>query len=70
MVGANNDAGKMSAVLVGDTKFDVEGARLCGVDSIGVTYGYGKEEELVAEGATYIARSVEDVKRILLSDAY
>lgn len=68
MVGANNDAGKMSAVLVGDTKFDVEGARLCGVDSIGVTYGYGKEDELLAEGATYIAKTVADVKRILLGE--
>lgn len=70
MVGANNAEGKSTAVLIGDTKFDVEGARLCGVDSIAVTYGYGKEDELVAEGATYIARSVENVKRILLSDAY
>ena len=66
MVGKNNGEGKRSAVLVGDTRFDIEGARLCGVDSIGVTYGYGKKEELAAEGATYIAETVAEVKKILL----
>ena len=66
MVGADSAEGKRAAVLVGDTRFDAEGARLCGVDSIGVTYGYGTEAELLAEGATYIAKTVADVKRILL----
>ena len=57
---------KSGAVLVGDTRFDIEGARICGVDSIGVTYGYGKEEDLISEGATYIAKDVSRVKEILL----
>ena len=65
-VGANDERGRSEAVLVGDTRFDVEGARLCGVDSIGVTYGYGSEAELSEQGATYIATSVAEVKKILL----
>ena len=65
-VGVTAPEEKAGAVLVGDTKFDIEGARICGVDSIGVTYGYGTEEDLANEGATYIAKTVAEVKRILL----
>ncbi len=65
-VGVVSPEEKAGAVLVGDTKFDIEGARICGVDSIGVTYGYGTEDDLLAEGATYIARTVAEVKKILL----
>ena len=35
-----------SAVMVGDTRFDMEGAQAVGIDSIGVGYGYGGEKEL------------------------
>ena len=65
-VGADSEQEKESAILVGDTHYDVEGANVCGIDSIAVTYGYGSEANLRAMGATYIARSVEEVKRILL----
>ena len=65
-VGVCDAEGKSRAVLVGDTKFDVEGACICGVDSIAVTYGYGTEDELQREGATYVAHTVADVKKILL----
>ncbi len=58
---------KGRCILVGDTKYDVEGARLCGIDSLGVTYGFGTAEELTAEGATYIAESVAEAGKILLS---
>lgn len=65
-VGVCTPEEKAGAVLVGDTKFDIEGARICGVDSIGVTYGYGTEADLANEGATYIAKTVAEVKKILL----
>ena len=65
-VGITTADDKRGVIMVGDTKYDIEGARICGVDSLGVLYGYGKREELVAEGATYIAESVEDIKKILL----
>lgn len=35
-----------AAIMVGDRYHDVEGAARHGVNSIGVTYGYGREEEL------------------------
>ena len=43
-----------SAVMVGDRKFDVEGAKANGIDSIGAGYGYGPEGELEAAAPTYI----------------
>ena len=42
-------------IMVGDRDFDVIGASHFGMDSIGVTYGYGGREELSVAGATYIA---------------
>jgi len=56
-------------VMVGDRCFDVEGGRANGVDTIGVTYGYGSEEELRAAGANYIAHSTAELAEILLGDA-
>ena len=47
--------------MVGDRKFDVEGAIGAGVKSIGVGYGYGSEEELRTAGCTQYCATVEDV---------
>ena len=55
-----------SAVLIGDTRFDVEGANVLGIDSIAVTYGYGTREALEKEGATYIVDTVSDIRALLL----
>lgn len=58
-----------NVVMVGDRCFDVEGGKANGVDTVGVTYGYGTEEELRGAGATHIAHSVEELGDILLGDA-
>ena len=47
--------------MVGDRKFDVEGAIGAGVKSIGVGYGYGSEEELRTAGCTQYCETVADV---------
>jgi len=54
------------AVMIGDRKFDINGANLCGIDSIGVLYGYGDREELEKSEATYIAEKVSDIITFLL----
>ena len=59
-------AGAESSVLVGDTKYDVEGARRCGVKSIGVRYGYAAPGELEKAGADYIAEDLRELERLLL----
>lgn len=48
-------------VLIGDTKYDIIGARAVGIDSIGVLHGYGSREEMEAAGATYIVDTARDV---------
>lgn len=52
--------------MIGDRKFDVEGAKAHGIESVGVTYGYGSMEELKAAKADYIVRSVEELQKFLL----
>jgi len=39
-------ADKAATVMVGDTKFDLIGAEIMGLDAIGVTYGFASEDEL------------------------
>lgn len=48
-------------LMVGDKEQDVNGARSCGLQCIGVAYGYGTREELSQAGAVYIADTVEDL---------
>ena len=42
------------AIMIGDRNYDIDGAKHFGMDSIGVTYGYGGKEELEHAGADYI----------------
>ncbi len=57
---------KNEAVLIGDRKFDVEGAKAVGIDCIGVTYGYGTREELERAWPVCICDTVEEVRNVLL----
>lgn len=52
-------------LMVGDRKFDIEGAKLCGIDSAGITWGYGDRAELEAEGATYVVDTVSELEKII-----
>ena len=54
-------------LMVGDRKYDIEGARACGLSCMGVLYGFGSREELEEAGAEYIAETVEDMVQILIS---
>jgi dTMP kinase len=54
------------AAMVGDRRFDMEGAVGAGVDGIGVLYGYGSREELTKSGAALIVESVEELTGALL----
>lgn len=53
--------------MVGDRYFDIDGANGAGIDSIGVTFGYGDEKELSNAGATHIAQNVDDIKKFIFS---
>lgn len=54
------------AVLVGDRKFDVIGARKNGIDAVGVLYGYGSRNELESEHPSALVNSVAELKALLL----
>lgn len=54
------------AIMVGDRHHDVDGARECGLDCIGVLYGYGSREELETAGATYITGTVDELRDMLI----
>lgn len=58
-----------AAVMIGDRKHDVLGAKEVGMDSIGVLYGYGDRDELETAGAGYIAATVEELEEFLLAQA-
>lgn len=53
------------AVMVGDRKHDILGAKEHGVYSIGVAYGYGSREELTVAGADALCDSPADVLALL-----
>lgn len=64
------DACKEHSVMVGDTAFDVIGAAAHGIPTIGAAWGYGKTEDMVSAGAAAIARSPEDLLRIIEEEAF
>lgn len=53
-------------VMIGDRKHDVLGAAQFGIDTIGVLYGYGSEEELKSAGAVYLAERPEHILQFIM----
>ena len=58
--------GKDDYIMVGDTAFDVEGAAVNGIPTIGVAWGYGKVEDMKTAGAKAIAHSPAELLDLLL----
>ena len=57
--------GNEDYIMVGDTAFDVEGAAVNGIPTVGVAWGYGKVEDMEAAGAKAIAHSPAELLEIL-----
>ena len=55
-----------NAVMVGDRRFDIEGAHASNLAAIGVLYGYGDREELTAAGADALAADVAELSQMLV----
>ena len=64
--GKNEEQLKSLTAMVGDRRFDMEGAKALGVDAVGVSFGYAEPGELAAAGADAIAGSMEELKELLL----
>ena len=61
-----NITDKSLAVMVGDRRHDIFGAKQNGISCVGVLYGFGSLEELTAAGADYIAENIDELYKILL----
>ncbi len=61
-----------NAIMIGDRKYDIEGAKQNHLRSIGVLYGYGSMQELTAAGAEALAYNLDDlytqIKRLFKSE--
>ncbi len=58
---------KNLCAMVGDRKFDIQGAKAHGLTGVGVSFGYAGEGELEAEGADFVVNTVEELETLLLA---
>lgn len=56
------------ALIIGDRKHDVLGAKKAGIVSVGITWGYGTLEELQTAGADYLVKDVASLERLLADE--
>ena len=57
---------KDKVLMIGDREHDVEGAKLCGIASLGVYAGFAREGELEEAGADYICANVAEMHDLLM----
>ena len=55
-------------VMVGDTHFDLTGARSNEIDSVAVGYGFGDKDRLMSHKPTFFAEDVADLYEILMQE--
>ena len=55
-----------AAVMVGDRRHDIDGARQAGLEAVGVLWGYGDLQELEASHPVHIVESFDGLKRVLI----
>ena len=60
------DAEKPQILMVGDRKYDVAGAKECGIDCVGVEFfGYAAPGELAEAGAVAVVRSAAELEEFI-----
>lgn len=57
---------KSRVLMIGDRKYDILGAKKCGIRSLGLYAGAAEPGEMENAGADYIAHSVAEMKSLLL----
>ncbi len=55
-----------STAMVGDRRFDIEGAKQAGVFAVGVSYGFGTLDELESYGADHICHTPKQISELIL----
>lgn len=62
------EADKSAVLMVGDRKFDVLGAKACGIACAGVEFfGYAAPGELAESGAVAVVRTPEELEQFILT---
>ena len=54
-----------SAVMIGDRAVDIEAAKINGMQSVGVSWGFGSRDELLAAKPDYCTDSPEELLELL-----
>ena len=67
-LGGNIESDREQTLMLGDSRFDAIGARLCGVDFIGVSYGYGSVDEMKEQGAVAIVDSPGEILKYIVNE--
>jgi len=59
---------KARAIMIGDRNLDINGAAQAGIESVGVLYGYGSEEELTSGEfkADYLVKDTDELEKLLI----
>lgn len=53
------------AVMIGDRRYDIEGAHATGMQAVGVTFGYAVTGELEEAGADYLVSNANELAQLL-----
>ena len=53
------------AIMIGDRKHDIIGAKANGIKSVGVSFGYAADGELETAGADYIVDNMDELRTLL-----
>ena len=59
-------ANRDRTLMIGDRRYDIEGARSAHIDSVGVYYGYAEAGELEEAGADYTVQTVSGLRELLM----
>ena len=61
-----SEADKAKTIMIGDRKHDILGAKACGIQSVGVHFGYAEPGELEEAGADYMVDTIEELKDLCI----
>ncbi len=59
---------KSKAVMIGDRKFDIDGAKGAGIETAAVLYGFGSRKEFEEHGAEYIVENTKEIEKIVFGE--
>lgn len=63
-INSSKIANKSEILMIGDRKYDIQGAKQNNIYSCAVLYGYGSYQELSKENPDFLVSSVEEIKNI------